>query len=61
MVKVGEEYIVKIDGINSQGQGIAHIGGFVVFVDYALPEEIVRIRIHTAKKRLCNRKYCRVC
>ncbi|MGB4645260.1 MAG: 23S rRNA (uracil(1939)-C(5))-methyltransferase RlmD [Dictyoglomaceae bacterium] len=50
MVKVGEEYIVKIDGINSQGQGIAHIGGFVVFVDYALPEEIVRIRIHTAKK-----------
>jgi len=50
VVKVGEEYIVKIDGINSQGQGIAHIEGFVVFVDYGLPSEIVKIRIHTAKK-----------
>lgn len=50
MVKVGEEYVVKVDGINSQGQGIAHIEGFVVFVDYGLPGEIVKIRIHTAKK-----------
>lgn len=56
MVKVGEEYVVKVDGINSQGQGIAHIEGFVVFVDYGLPGEIVKIRIHTAKKDYADRK-----
>ncbi|MGB9811876.1 MAG: class I SAM-dependent RNA methyltransferase, partial [Dictyoglomus turgidum] len=50
MVKVGEEYQVKIEKINSQGQGIAYINSFVVFVDYALPGEVVKIKIHTAKR-----------
>ncbi len=50
MVKVGEEYQVRIEKINSQGQGIAYINSFVVFVDYALPGEVVKIKIHTAKK-----------
>lgn len=50
MVKVGEEYTVKIEKINSQGQGISYIENFVVFVDYGLPGEVVKIKIHTAKK-----------
>ncbi|MGB9857587.1 MAG: 23S rRNA (uracil(1939)-C(5))-methyltransferase RlmD [Dictyoglomaceae bacterium] len=50
MVKIGEEYIVKIDHVNHQGQGIAHINTFVVFVENALLDEVLKIRITKVKK-----------
>ncbi|PMQ02125.1 MAG: 23S rRNA (uracil(1939)-C(5))-methyltransferase RlmD [Dictyoglomus sp. NZ13-RE01] len=50
MVKVGEEYLIRIEHINNQGQGIGRINGFVVFVNYGLLNELVRVRITIAKK-----------
>jgi len=50
LVKVGDEFIVRIETLNHQAQGIARIDGYVVFVDYALPDELLKIRIIEAKK-----------
>lgn len=50
MVKVGEEYIVKIEGLNHQAQGIARIDGYIVFVDYALLDEVVKVKVIQTKK-----------
>lgn len=50
MVKKSQEYIVKIDTLNHQAQGIARIDGFVVFVDNVLIDEVVKIKIEEVKK-----------
>jgi 23S rRNA (uracil1939-C5)-methyltransferase len=47
-VKKNEILTVEIDGISSEGEGVARCGGerkFVVFVTGALPEERVRCRV----------------
>ncbi len=49
-VKQNEEIEVEIEHINSQGDGIARIDGFVIFVPKAIPEEKVKIKITTLKK-----------
>ncbi|WAM31320.1 23S rRNA (uracil(1939)-C(5))-methyltransferase RlmD [Caldicellulosiruptor naganoensis] len=50
MVKVGDEFVVKIDALNHQAQGIARIDGYVVFVDHALLGEVLKVKIVEAKK-----------
>ena len=40
---------IEIDGLGYDGEGIAHIGGYTVFVRYALPGEKVRALIILAK------------
>ena len=44
-MKKNEEYIVKIIDNGFQGEGIAKIDGLTVFVQNAIKEEKVRIKI----------------
>ncbi|MDR3349895.1 MAG: 23S rRNA (uracil(1939)-C(5))-methyltransferase RlmD [Acidaminococcales bacterium] len=46
----GEEHSVAITGIGGDGEGIGRIAGFTVFVEGALPGEIVRARVRFVKK-----------
>ena len=44
-VEMGKEYEVDITETSRQGEGIARIQGFVIFVANAKPREHVKIRI----------------
>ncbi len=44
-VEKNRDYIVDISGLTSEGSGVARIEGFTIFVDGALTEEQVEIRI----------------
>ncbi len=50
-VKVGESYRVRIDAIGREGDGIAKIKGFVVFVPNVQKGDEVNIRITKVLKR----------
>ena len=41
---------VEIEKIAAEGKGLAHVDGMVVFVDYAVPGDIVNIRVLKKKK-----------
>jgi len=47
-VEIGKEYEVDIAEASPQGEGIARIRGFLVFVSNAKPGDHVRIRITTS-------------
>lgn len=49
MLSNGQEHLLKISDIGSNGEGIAKVQGFTVFVDDALPEEIVLGKIEKLK------------
>lgn len=51
MIRVGDEFIVRIYSLSTEGKGIARIldSNFVIFVDNALPEDLVRIKIKKKK------------
>ncbi len=44
-VKEGDELEVKIEGVGSQGDGIARVKGFVIFVPGAKLDETVKIKV----------------
>jgi 23S rRNA (uridine2552-2'-O)-methyltransferase len=44
-VKEGDELEVKIEGVGSQGDGIARVKGFVLFVPGAKLDETIRIKV----------------
>jgi 23S rRNA (uracil1939-C5)-methyltransferase len=44
-VEKNKDYTVEITGLTSEGSGVARIEGFTIFVEGALPEEQVEIRI----------------
>ena len=44
-INKNENYDIRITGINHEGQGVGRIGDFVVFVNNALPDELVNARI----------------
>lgn len=48
-VEKNKEYTVKITDISSDGNGIAHIEGYTIFVAHAAPEEMVRILVVKVK------------
>jgi 23S rRNA (uridine2552-2'-O)-methyltransferase len=48
-VKIGEEYTVTIEDIGANGDGIAKINDFVVFVNNAKKDEKLKIRIRFVK------------
>lgn len=45
MINKNDTCIVQVEGLNSEGQGVGRVDGFVVFVEGALPEEKVEIMI----------------
>lgn len=46
----GEEHSIAITGIGGDGEGIGRVAGFTVFVEGALPGEIIQARIRSVKK-----------
>ncbi len=55
-IKKNDIYTVTIDGYNSEGMGVARIGGIVVFVKGALKGEVCEILILKVTKRLAYAK-----
>lgn len=51
-VKVGEELDVKIEAVGEKGDGIAKVGGFVIFVPNTKEGDSVRIRIVRVLRRV---------
>lgn len=49
-INVGEEYEVKIEDLGRDGDGIARIEGFVVFVSGAKVGDEVKIRINSTRR-----------
>ena len=47
-VEIGEEYEVDITETSPQGEGIARIKGFLVFIGNAKPGDHLRIKITTS-------------
>ena len=50
MVKKNDEYIVTIEDMGSEGEGVGKVDGYTVFVKDALPGEEARIKITKAGK-----------
>ena len=50
-VHVGEEYEVKIEDLGRDGDGIARVEGFVVFVPGAGVGDEVKIRISATRRK----------
>lgn len=49
-VHSGEEIELKIDRLGTNGEGIAHVKEFTIFIALALPNEIVLARVDEVKK-----------
>lgn len=49
-INVGEEYEVKIEDLGRDGDGIARVEGFVVFVSGAKVGDEVKIRINSTRR-----------
>ncbi|MCF7798203.1 MAG: 23S rRNA (uracil(1939)-C(5))-methyltransferase RlmD [Lentisphaeria bacterium] len=50
-IKRGQELEVEIESLAYGGKGVAHVDGFTIFVERALPGQLIRIRI---KKKRTN-------
>ncbi|HWR37895.1 MAG TPA: 23S rRNA (uracil(1939)-C(5))-methyltransferase RlmD [Patescibacteria group bacterium] len=50
-VKIGQDYMIDIEGLGHSGEGVGRKDGFTVFVPMALPGERVAVRIKTVKKQ----------
>ena len=53
-VEMGKEYEVDITETSRQGEGIARIQGFVIFVANAKPRDHVKIRITRIGRSVAN-------
>jgi len=58
-VEMGKEYEVDITETSRQGEGIARIQGFVIFVANTKPRDHVKIRITRIGRRAANAKAVR--
>ena len=45
MIKKNEEYIVTIEDMGSEGEGVGRIDGYTVFVKDAIPGDVAKIKI----------------
>ncbi len=59
-MKIGNKYIVNIIDNDSNGNGIARIDNFVIFVSYALKDEELEIEITNINKRFANAKITKI-
>jgi 23S rRNA (uracil1939-C5)-methyltransferase len=59
-IKKDDFVVVKIEGMNHEGQGVGKIEGFTVFVDGAMQGEIVQIQIKIIKKNYAVGDICEI-
>lgn len=50
-VKEGEEYQVTIESVGAKGDGVAKIGGMVVFIQGALQDHVYDVKITRVKEK----------
>lgn len=48
--KLGDELTLLVDGLGSSGEGVGKLDGFTIFVEDALPTEIVKVKLTVLKK-----------
>ncbi len=53
---VGSTHLIDIQRLASDGQGVGNLGGLTLFVDGALPSEIVKVAIVESKKNYARGK-----
>ena len=46
-MKINDELTLKVEKINSEGKGICRHNNFVVFVENACPEDLLKVKTHT--------------
>lgn len=49
-VKPGDIVELAITDLNHEGEGVARVGGFAIFIPGALPGELARVKVETVKK-----------
>lgn len=57
MLEINKEYIVTIETLGYEGEGVARINGYPVFIQGALTGERIKIKIIKSKKNLHLEKY----
>ena len=55
-IKKGDIIKLKIESSGSGGEGVARIDGFVFFVQNAVPEDEVEVKIEVVKKSYASGK-----
>lgn len=53
---LGQEILVSIRNIGIYGEGVGDFEGFTIFVEGALPEEVVSVRVHEVRKNFARGK-----
>ncbi|MBQ5731519.1 MAG: class I SAM-dependent RNA methyltransferase, partial [Selenomonadaceae bacterium] len=59
-VEINKEYEIRISSLGSSGEGVGRMEGFTVFVQGALPGELVRVRIGEVKKSYASGRLLKV-
>src|SRR5574344_700255 len=59
-LKIDEVRDAKVTGLENDGAGVTKIGGMVVFVPKALPDEKVSLRITEVKKSFARAKLIKI-
>ena len=59
-VKLGQVYEIKIESLGSSAEGVGRVQGFTVFVNGALPDEVVKVQITELKKSYATGKLLEV-
>lgn len=52
VIKKNDQFVVKIESLGMNGEGVCHVNGQVVFVQFALPGEEVLIQIVNTKTKI---------
>ena len=52
VIKKNDQFVVKIESLGLKGEGVCHVNGQVVFVQFALPGEEVLIQIVNTKTKI---------
>ena len=60
-IHVDQIITLTIHGIGSNGEGVGYFQGFTVFVDGALPNEIVEARVYQRQKRYGKARIIKIC
>lgn len=55
-MKINDEFVVEIEKLDHQGRGIARAFEKTIFVEGALPDEVVKIKVVKIKKKIVEAK-----